>query len=261
MFKFIDVHSHLNLPEFDADREEQIKKLEELNIGTITVGVDYETSKEAVLLADENPNIWATVGLHPTDNDKEVFDYQKYKELAQHKKVIAIGECGLDYFHPGDKEKQKDLFIKQIELAIEINKPLMLHCRPSKGSMDAYEDTLEILTTMSRRSLDMRGNAHFFVGNINIAKRFLNLGFTMSFDGPITFSRDYDEVIKYLPLESILSETDSPFAAPMPYRGKRNEPAYVEEIVKKIAEIRGEDFEKVREVLVQNAMRVFKLSI
>jgi TatD DNase family protein len=160
------------------------------------------------------------------------------------------------------KLRQKELFDQHIRLAMELGKPLMIHARPSKGSMDAYEDVLVVLELIFKKYPGkISGNFHFFVGDLVVAKRVLDLGFTMSFDGPITFARDYDEVIKYIPLDMILSETDAPFAAPAPYRGKRNEPAYVEEIVKKIAEIRGEDFEKVRETLVQNAIRVFKLSI
>ena len=267
MFKFFDAHSHLNLPEFDADREDQIKKLEENKICTITVGVDKATSGMAVELAQKSPNLFAGIGMHPTDT-KEEFDLGFFESLIGDPRVVCVGECGLDYFRlkgsekdiEKEKERQKAIFIPQIELALKYDKPLMLHCRPTNGSMNAYEDALDILESY-KNNLNLKGNAHFFVGDINIAERFLNLGFTMSFDGPITFARDYDEVIKYLPLNMILSETDAPFAAPLPYRGKRNEPAYVEEIVKKIAEIKGEDFEKVRETLVQNAIRVFKLPI
>src|SRR3989304_5753323 len=259
MFKYFDAHSHLNLPEFDADRADQIKKLEENNIGTIIIGVDKATSGLAVELAQKSENLYAGIGLHPTDTDEE-FDAIYFEDLIKHPKVVCVGECGLDYFRDQTKkDHQKEIFIKQIELAIKYEKPLMLHCRPSKGTMDAYEDTFQILITMSRRSLGIRGNFHFFVGDLNIAKRFLKLGFTMSFPGVITFARDYDEVIKFLPLENILSETDAPFAAPIPYRGKRNESSYVIEIVKKIAEIRNEDFEKVREAMIENAQKLFSL--
>ncbi|KKQ35458.1 MAG: Hydrolase, TatD family [Candidatus Nomurabacteria bacterium GW2011_GWB1_37_5] len=289
--RFIDIHSHLNLSPLKENKEAVLARMRTAQVATIVVGADYNTSEEAVVIAENNPDIWATVGLHPiehdrpgdkTDNDKEIFDYEKYKELALHPRVVAIGECGLDYFRdmrPETKEKQKDLFKKHIKLALEVNKPLMIHCRPSKGSMDAYEDLYDILVSdirpvrmarpggypvsgrgMNKDKDNLRGNLHFFAGNVEIAKKFLELGFTFSFDGPITFSHDYDEVIKFLPLESVMVETDAPFAAPAPYRGKTNEPAYVVEIAKKISEIKDIDQEKVYQTLLKNSVKFFNLS-
>ena len=295
MFKYFDAHSHLNLPEFDKDREEQIKKLESSRTGTVTIGVDKRTSGMAVELAQRSDNLFAGIGLHPTDSEED-FDEIYFENLIKNPKVVCVGECGLDYFRlehsagkgfsggqneasargrktlasfvSKEKERQKEIFIKQIELALKYEKPLMLHCRPSpasavsqgpsKGSMDAYEDVLEILENY-KNNLDLKGNAHFFVGNLSIAKRFLALGFTMSFPGVITFAPDYDEIIKFLPLENILSETDAPFASPAPYRSRRNESGYVAEVVKKIAEIRGEEYEKVRLAMVENAKRLFNI--
>ena len=288
MFEYFDAHSHLNLSPLRDQQEEIIKKMNELGVGTVTVGTDLETSKLAVEIAENNSNIWASVGLHPSEavvfdvpsvlsraesreverhNDKEVFDYKKYLELAQHPKVVAIGEAGLDYFRVNSLDvrdnsllirKQKEIFLKQIKLSVKTKKPLMIHCRPSRGTMDAYEDILEKITNY-QLSITNRGNIHFFVGNTEIAKKFLDLGFTFSFDGPITFSRDYDEVIKFLPLESMMAETDAPFAAPVPYRGKTNYPQYVEEVVKKIAEIKNLPLEIVQKSLVENAVRTFSL--
>ena len=265
-FDFFDAHSHLNLDPLKKDADEIIQILEEENIGTITIGIDLETSKEAVELSNKSKNLFAGIGVHPTDTDYNRFDYEFYKSLAQKDRVVCIGECGLDYFRlknesDEEKEQQREIFRRQIELALEIDLPLMLHCRPKQGTMDAYEDVLDILEPYSKEhGKKLRGNSHFFVGDIDIAKRFLNLGFTLSFDGPITFARDYDDVIRYIPLDMILSETDAPFAAPEPYRGKTNMPQYVKEVVKKIAEIRGEELEKVQKTLVQNAIRVFNLS-
>ena len=227
-FNCFDMHSHLNLkPLYDTDGDSclpagRLARMREEGIGTITVGTDYETSKIAIVLAEENPDIlWATVGLHPNDNEVEEFDYEKYLELAHHLKVVAIGETGLDYFRLSDenknpkpetlnskqiqnsnvqntKEKQKDLFKKHIELAVETGKSLMIHARASKGSMDAYEDVLEILESYRLQTNDYRliSNFHFFAGDLSIAKRIVANGWTMSFDGPITFARDYDEVIR-----------------------------------------------------------------
>jgi TatD DNase family protein len=175
--------------------------------------------------------------------------------------VIAVGECGLDYYRCDEstKELQKKTFIQHIELANRLNKPLMLHIRPALQSLgdggNAYEDALEIIKTHAK----VRGDVHFFAGDWNIAKQFLDLGFTLSFTGVVTFTHDYDEVIKNTPLDMLLSETDAPYVAPVPHRGKRNEPAYVIEVVRQIAEIRGENVEKVRAQIMANSRRIFAL--
>ena len=188
--------------------------------------------------------------------------------MAKHDKVVAIGECGLDYFRGKDEAlvaRQKELFLQQIKLALEAGKPLMIHGRPSKGTQDAYEDVLDILAEYP----DIRANFHFFVGDMTIAKRVLAAGFTMSFDGPITFSSDYDEVIQMLPLEHIMLETDAPFAAPEPYRGQNPstglrascEPWMVEEMYKKIAELKNIPLEEVQKQVQMNVERVFAIKI
>jgi TatD DNase family protein len=249
--KYFDIHSHLNFPEYDADRKEAIARLKETDTYTIVVGTDFESSERAVKLAEENENIYACIGVHPVDDINKKFESEKFEGLARHSKVVAIGECGLDFFHVDkgeDFERQKKLFLEQIEFAVLHNKPLMIHSR------DAYLELLEILEPLKvEHGEKLRGDIHFFAGNLEIAKRFWKIGFTTSFTGVITFARDYDEVIKNAPLEMIMSETDAPFIAPVPHRGKRNEPSYVSEVVKKIAEIREEDFELVRETLVKNA--------
>ncbi len=280
-FNHFDIHSHLNLKPLYEGRADILARMREQEIGTITVGVDYQTSKMAIDLAQENPDIlWATVGMHPTDNSTEEFEYEKYLELAQNSKVVAIGETGLDYFRLDAsrqelvaeiKQKQKELFKKHIELALAVRKPLMIHARPSKGSMDAYEDVIEILeqdaSTSPQPSPNLgegeiqriHANFHFFVGDTTIARRIVENGWTMSFDGPITFSCDYDDVIRSIPLENIMTETDAPFAAPEPYRGKTCEPWMVSEIVKKIAEIKNLPLEVVQKALLENAGRVFDI--
>lgn len=258
--KYIDIHSHINLEPLKQNEESVILRMTENKVGAIVIGVDFETSKEAIELAEKYDFIWAGIGLHPADNLEEVFDISKYKALGEHQKVVCIGECGLDYFRDQKEEtkkRQKEIFIKHIELAISLGKPLMIHSRPSKGTMDAYEDVLDILEEYKKNNDALAGNFHFFVGDINIAKRALDIGFTMSYDGPITFSRDYDEVIKFLPIDSIMAETDAPFAAPVPHRGKTCEPYMVIEIVKKIAEIKGIPEEEARLAILANAKRVF----
>lgn len=262
-YAFFDIHSHIHFKDFDEDREKLISEMKDYGVGTITVGTDLEESKKAIELAEKYEHIYASVGLHPNDSHEEIFDEKKYEELARHKKVVAIGECGLDYFRmEGDTEKQKlkqkEIFQKQIDLAVKVGKPLMLHGRSSKNTMDAYEDMLDMLELAKKNHGDkLKGNAHFFAGNIDIAKRFLDIGFTMSFPGVITFAKDYDDVVRYVPLDMIHAETDSPYATPVPFRGKRNNPMYVQEVVAKIAILRQENFEEVRKQLLGNVKRVF----
>ncbi len=264
-FKSIDIHSHLNFSQFDEDRDAIIAKMKEEGMATISVGTDKKTSKEVVDLAAQHENLFATIGIHPTHIEEsegvwETFDESYYESLLS-PKVVAVGECGLDYFRPPvNVDKQKELFVAQIDFAMKHDLPLMIHGRPSKGTMDAYEDIIEILlaSRSSHPASDaLRGNIHFFVGDIPTAKKFLDLGFTLSFDGPITFVSDYDETIAFVPEDMIMAETDAPFAAPAPHRGKRNEPSYVTHIIKRIAEIRGVEEEYLAERMLQTAKRVF----
>ncbi|MEK7128845.1 MAG: TatD family hydrolase [Patescibacteria group bacterium] len=260
--EYIDIHSHIHDREFDQDRDAVLARMRENQVGTIAVGTHHKSSQEAVELALKEESVYAAVGLHPTDT-RETFDTEAYKLLAQNKKVVAIGECGLDYFRGGidmeEKKRQGGLFQNQIELALSVDLPLMIHGRPSRTSMDAYHDILEILNSYKNEKGNLRGNVHFFAGDIDIAKKFLDLGFTMSFTGVITFARDYDEVIRYIPPNSIMSETDAPYVAPVPYRGGRNEPVYVIEVVRQIAQIRREKESLVGERLLNNAKSIFLL--
>lgn len=266
--KYFDAHTHVNFVAYKDDTEETIKRAADAGVGMNTVGTQFDTSRAAVELAQKYDNVWATIGLHPIHTSKsyhdekelgaggkeftsrgERFDMSAYEELGKDPKVIAIGECGLDYFRIDEstKDVQIESFVAQIELANQLGKPLMLHIR------NAYEDALEVLKSHAK----VRGDVHFFAGNWEIARKFLDLGFTLSFTGVVTFTHDYDEVVKNAPLDMILSETDAPYITPVPYRGKRNEPAYVEYVVKKLAEIRGEDEGKFGAQLLENAARVF----
>ncbi|MFA6273269.1 MAG: TatD family hydrolase [Candidatus Paceibacterota bacterium] len=251
--KFFDIHGHLNFADYDKDRDEVVNRALENGVWQTAIGTDRESSAQALLLAEKYENgVYAIIGAHPTTNEE--FDYEFYKKLATNPKVVAIGECGLDYFRDGNK-KQEEIFRKQIELANEIEKPLMLHIRNGKN-ISAYRLAAEILKEKAKVIF----NSHFFAGNLEEARLLLDLGATFSFTGVITFTNDYDEIIKYLPLERIMAETDCPFVTPLPHRGKRNEPVYVIEVVKKIAEIRNEDLEKVRKQLFQNSFAFFNLS-
>ena len=258
MFNYVDIHSHLDMPAFDKDRDDLILKLQKENIGVITIAVDKKSSFSAVELAEKYQNVFAIIGYHPTDTSAE-FVAEDFAELVQHPKVVGVGECGLDFFRAKDngvaeKNRQKKLFETQIDFAVEYDKPLMIHCR------DAHQEVLEILKSKKKEFGDkLRGNIHFFSGDTDIAKQYLNLDFYISFGGVLTFARDYDEVVRFIPLGKIMSETDAPFVAPEPYRGKRNEPIFVKEVVKKIAEIKQEDFEITRETLARNAFKLFAL--
>ena len=288
-FSHIDTHSHPNFATFSADREEVIKRALEAGVCMNIVGTQKDTSKAAILLAEKYEGTYATVGLHPIHTSKsfhdmqelgkggqefpsrgEAFDYEYYKKLASHRKVVAIGECGLDYYRSKnyelgimnvEREKQEETFRKHIELAIEMKKPLMLHLR-NGTSRSAYKDAFSILNSyFILHNSWPRGNLHFFAGTIDEAKPFLDAGFFFSFTGVITFARSYDEIIRYLPLDRILSETDCPYVAPVPYRGKRNEPLYVREVVGEISRIRHENGEAVQERLLKNAREFFKISM
>lgn len=275
-YSFFDVHSHLHDKAFDLDRQEIIDSMIKNGFGTITVGTGIEESRDAVDIANKHPHIYSTVGLHPCDNPLEKYNVEEFKKLALQEKVVAIGECGLDYHYienffvkdkeklninwseQEEKERQKEIFKSQINLAVEVGKPLMLHGRPSKGSMDAYEDMLSMLEESKKiHGEKLKGNAHFFVGNIDIAARFVEIGFTMSFPGVITFSKDYDDVVRFIPITMILAETDSPYATPKPFRGTRNNPQLVQEVVARISVLREEPLEEVRLQLLENARRVF----
>ncbi len=280
---YYDCHTHVNFVAFKDDADATITRAQEQQVGMILVGTQFDTSADGVRVAEAHDDVYAAIGLHPIHSTKsyhdekelgpsfaeasegkegfvsrgEVFDMEKYVALGQSRKVVAIGECGLDYYRlEGDTKKvQEEAFIQQIELANRLGKPLMLHIRSSQGAQDAYDDALALVKAHAKVS----GDVHFFAGNWETAKKWLDTGFTLSFTGVLTFARDYDEIVRNAPPDMLLSETDAPYVSPRPYRGKRNEPAYVVEVVKAIAEIRGEPLEKVREQLAANARRVFGL--
>ncbi|MEN9524472.1 MAG: hypothetical protein RL536_541 [Candidatus Parcubacteria bacterium] len=261
--KYIDIHGHINFPEYDTDREEVIKRAQEAEVGMITVGVGQKSSEKAVQLAETHENIWAIVGIHPVDTNKENahLEFESVKGLARHPKVVAIGECGLDYFHskPEDMARQRELFLRHIELANEAGKPLMLHVRNGKSTISNSNNAYQEAIILLKKHAKVQANFHFFAGTLQDSKNIVEMGNTMSFTGVLTFARNYDEVIRNTPLENIMSETDCPFVAPAPYRGKRNEPSYVMEVTKKIAEIRGESLNNVSGQIMENTRRMFSL--
>lgn len=262
--KYFDAHCHVQFEQYDTDREELLGKMQEQGVGGLVVGTDFSSSEKAVELVEGREDLFASIGLHPNAVTKETFDMSAYRELAQHPKVVAIGECGLDNFRPEDPsmttKQQREIFEMHVQLALETGKPLMIHSRPAKGSQDAYHDTIDILTSYKKEHGDkLRGDMHFFVGGVEEAKRFLELDFTMSYTAVLTFTHDYDEVVQYLPLTHILTETDAPYVAPASRRGQRNDPLSVIDVVEAVSGIQGEDRETVQKQILENSRRLFKL--
>jgi TatD DNase family protein len=274
--RYFDAHTHLNFAAYDTDRPEVFARTAEADVGINIVGTQFDTSKAAVELAHSYPDTWATIGLHPIHTTRshhdaqelgegnkeftsrgEVFDPQKYLELGRDPKVVAIGECGLDYYRndPATRSVQEEAFIQQIEVANTLGKPLMLHIRASQGTQDAYHDAIALVKAHAK----VPGDVHFFAGNWDTAKAWLDIGFTLSFTGVVTFTHDYDEVVRNAPLDMILSETDAPYVTPAPHRGKRNESAYIPEIVAAIARIQGIGEEEARAAILANVQRLFGL--
>lgn len=260
--KYFDAHCHVQFEAYDEDRDAVFAAMRDAAIGGILVGTDSDLSKKAVQYAD-GKTLFASVGLHPNDKPNEGYDDAFYTELARDPKVVAIGECGLDYFRPEDPEaekvRQKDVFARHIELAGSLGKPLMIHARPSKGTMDTYEDAYTMLLEAKKKYPDLRMNMHFYVGNVPMTEKLLTLGATFSYTAVLTFTKDYDDVIRAIPLANLLTETDAPYVAPAPNRGKRNTPLAVRDVVAAMARIRGEDEEVVRAAVLANATRVFGL--
>ncbi len=256
---YIDIHSHLNFPEYDADREQVIARMKEKGVATITVGTSLATSQSAVGLAEQHDNIFACIGIHPIDEEFPEFNEEEFAKLVVSPKVVAVGECGLDYGREGviDEDKkavQMALFDQQIEFAVKHNKAIMIHAR------NANQDIIALLAEKKNvHGERLRGNVHFFTGTIEEARQFAELDFSVSFTGVITFAREYATTIKELPLSDFMSETDAPFVSPIPYRGTRNEPTYVIEVVKKMAEIKGLDEGDVAQEILKNAVAKFNL--
>ncbi|MFT7507754.1 MAG: TatD DNase family protein [Acidimicrobiales bacterium] len=279
-FKYIDTHAHLNLSAFDEDRQEVVLRCLAEDVAVINIGTKLSTSQNAVEIAEANDDMYAMVGLHPIQttperhSEEEIggkaftskgeeFDTDTYRALAKSSKVVGIGECGFDYFHNGvdTYEVQETAFLQQIELANELQLPLMIHTRDPKPGADSptgrsvYDDVYDILKEHSK----VPANIHFYAGDWEQAQKFFDIGCNISFTGVITFAKDYEEVVRNAPLELIHAETDCPYVAPVPHRGKRCEPTMVKEVYKKIAEIKGLDEEEVRVQLVENARRLYRM--
>ena len=275
----IDTHAHLNFNAYKDDAPDVIRRSLDNDVWMINVGSQYETSKRAVEIAERyEKGVCAAIGLHPIhlaggifktkvdteeiefETREEEFNYEKYKNLARLSKVVAIGEIGLDYYYRPKtkikleqfKNKQKEVFLKQLELAEELNLPVIFHCRM------AHEDLINILNTKYKiQNTNLGGVIHCFTGNWEQAGKYLEMGFCLGFNGLI-FKMDFDEVIGKIPLEKILIETDCPYLTPPPETG-RNEPLYLKHVVERIAKIKNLSYEELSEKTTKNAKKLFKI--
>jgi TatD DNase family protein len=262
---FVDSHAHLEGNRYDADREQVIARARETDIETIVaIGngdgpVNFDCG---ILLAEKYEFIYATIGIHPHEAklaDQTAFD--RMEQLARRPKVIAWGEIGLDYYYDhSPRELQQQVFVKQMELARAAKLPIVIHCRPSDNSENAWDDCLRLISEQWVPS-GLGGVMHCFTGNTEQAKRSLDMGFMISFAGNVTFpkAQQIRDAARMVPMDRMLIETDSPFLAPIPYRGKRNEPMFVKEVARQIGELRGFPVEEIGMQTTQNFQRFFSI--
>jgi len=251
---FIDSHCHLNLlAEEEGGLDAVIQQAQENNVDHILcISIDTESCHEIISIAERYPHITASVGIHPNVDKAENFSVEELIKLASHNKVIAIGETGLDYFRSeGDLEWQRDRFRTHITAAKQLKKPLIIHTR------EARDDTMDILE--QENAEEAGGIIHCFTENWETAKRALDIGFYISLSGIVTFknAKELQEVAKQLPLDRILIETDAPYLAPVPHRGKTNKPAYVKHVAEFLAQLRGDTVENIAAVTSANFRTLF----
>lgn len=294
MIKLIDSHCHVNFNAYKDDGEEVIKQTLEQDVWMINVGSQDTTSQRTIRIAEKYPEgVYAVVGLHPIhlvqdvtetasfDGEtyefttrKEEFDKEKYRQMAiSSKKVVGLGETGLDYYYFNEfseqqireaKEIQRRVFEDFIDLSLQLNLPLIIHCRGSKDDRyAAYDDGYEIIKSASKKyGRTPSGTIHGFTGTQEQAQKFLDLGFYLGFTGMITFKKKMEwlwDIAKLTPLDKLLIETDAPFLTPEPYRGKRNEPSYVLFVAQKISELKGLPLEEVAAATTENARKLFRI--
>ncbi len=262
---FVDSHAHLEGKRFDHDRDDVIARAREVGVETILaigIGDGPGTLDCAIKLAERFPNLYATTGIHPHEAQlAKESDFAEMEQLARHPKVIAWGEIGLDYFYDhSPRQVQAKVFVRQMELARAAKLPIIIHCRASNGSQNAWDDAIRLLRE-NWASSGLGGILHCFSGTLAHAQAALDLGFMISFAGNLTFpkAQPIRDVARQIPLDRVLIETDSPFLAPIPHRGKRNEPAFVKETARVLGEIRGLSLEEVGAHTTHNFFRFFSL--
>lgn len=282
--KLIDTHTHVNLRAFKETAEETIQRALDAGVAVVNVGTQIDTSRQAVALLEKFPaDVYAVIGLHPThtyahdyEDEEEVkfktreetFDPALYEDLVKTERVVGIGECGLDYYrlpddrdHEEIKQLQRQAFNVQIQFALENNKALCIHCRPSDGTLDAYEDLLEIVRAVKAQNPQLRFEVHCYTGDAVTAVKFAELGGYIGLNGIITFDKTTrsKEVVGALSLDNIILETDAPYLTPKSKRGQRNEPSYLSEVAEKIAEWKNVSVEEVAEKTTANAQKLFNI--
>ena len=262
---FVDSHAHLEMEQFDADRANVLQRAQSAGIETILAigsGTGPGSLDCAIQLAGQHDFIYATIGIHPHEARlASDGDFDELAQLAKRPKVIAWGEIGLDYFYDhSPRDVQQRVFLKQLQLAQSAKLPIVIHCRPSAGSEDAWQDCLTLLSGHWASS-GFGGILHCFTGTWDHATRALDMGFMISFAGNVTFPKGQQirEAAKQTPLDRMLIETDSPFLAPVPHRGKRNEPSFVKEVARQLAELRGLLTEEIGLQTTKNFYRFFSL--
>jgi TatD DNase family protein len=253
---FIDSHAHLDMEEFDSDRDEVIQRALSADVKQlITVGIDVNSSLKAVSLTEKYPSVFAAVGIHPHNADvADKEDLKQIELISAEKKVVAIGEIGLDFYRNlSSRGNQKKYFKQQLDIAMRCDLPVVVHSR------EAHEDVLEILSCF--QGSESRGVIHCFSGGIDLAEAFIEVGYFISIAGTVTFANasPVHKVVTNTSLDRMLIETDSPFLSPIPYRGRRNEPSRVIHTAQKVAEIRGISLEEVAARTSKNARQLFRL--
>lgn len=279
----IDTHTHLHFPPYQQDRAEVLRRMREGRIAAITIGTSLQNSREGIAFAESEPDVWATVGLHPSHvtslyhdeqeglvQEKDIDPDQVRAIVASSKKVVAIGEAGLDFYRlddqpdlEGAKQEQERVFLKHLALSRELDLPLVIHCREALGRL------AEIIQQAWNEGWKPRGVVHSFTGSWEEAKPLLDLGMFIAVNGIATFplrktqdpSSAIDRTIEQIPLKQLLVETDAPYLAPNLYRGKRNESSYVEEVAKHVAQVRGVSLEEIAEHTTENAIGLFRLAV
>ena len=261
----VDSHAHLEMEQFNADREQVLARARAAGVRTVVAigsGTGPGSLDCGIQLAEQHAFIYATIGIHPHEaNLAAESDFQELEQLAKRDKVIAWGEIGLDYFYDhSPRQVQQQVFMRQMEMARTAKLPIVIHCRPSEGSEDAWEDCLNLLQEHWSPS-GLGGVLHCFTGTVAHARRALDMGFMISFAGNVTFpkAQQIRDAGKEVPLDRILIETDSPFLAPVPHRGKRNEPAFVKEVARQLGELRGLPQEEIGRQTAENFYRFFSL--
>jgi len=250
----IDSHAHLDMEEFDPDRDQVLERAQQAGIThIITIGVDLQSSQRALTLSDKHPFLFTSVGCHP--HHAEACDHEMLealKRLTSHRSVVAWGEIGLDFFRNyAPQAKQKEIFYRQLEMALQVDLPVIIHDR------NAHSEVLDILRTTKNH----RGVIHCFSGDYDLAMTFMDLGFYISIPGTVTYkkAKEVQDVATRIPLEALLLETDAPYLAPHPRRGRRNEPLFVTYTAKKIAQLRGLDLETLAHQTYENTKKLFSL--